>query len=1068
MRLNGFFLLVTLCTLAAPSAARAQVPFDQFCDPSFEDCRTPLLQLIRNEQVAIDVGMWFMEDARFSQEIVNRKNNAGVAVRILMDPRSNAQHPNQPTILNFLAAAGIPMRKRIASGIEHWKIMIFEGQGKLYFGSANFSSDGFIYDMNGGPYVNYVDETIYYTNNESLVRSFMTRFDDAWTNTSAYAWYANATPTLVRRYQTFPVDPELNIPPGEDFINRTVARINAENTQIDVMMYRIDDDRVTTAMINAKNRGVAIRLIVDPDMYRDPTRHTIADDFDRLFAAGIPTKITVHQGINHGKLVMLHGQRMTIWGSSNWTKPSANSQHENNWFTTKEHVFDYFQQFFGRRWNNTSPIGAVETGPFVPKNPDTPVNSSPANLATGTGTTGVRLRWSGGLWGQIYTIYFGTSPDPPVLPPDRFLGPNTASLPTHSVTLPTLTPGTTYYWRIRSTTFAGKFKDGPVWSFTTAGAPPPPPEGAETVVLWTANIPPDGVRGDWTRIVDPTAAGGAALHNPNRTRAKIAPALTGPANYFEASFQAMSGVAYHVWIRMRAESNSTSNDSIHVQFSDALDSLGNPVARIGTSSSFEPVLQDGPNGVAPQGWGWTDNGWDGLGPQIFFAATGTHTIRIQQREDGPIIDQIVLSPREFVVDAPGPHTNDSTILPENAGGEPPPPPPPPPADQTIVLWTSDLTAGQIHNNWLRTADATAAGGAGLRNADLGAAKIAPAMSAPLNYFEASFTAEAGRAYHVWIRARADADSLNNDSLYIQFNDSVTSTGAPTARIGTTGFTEFLLQAGSNGPAPSGWGWTDNGWGTPGADIYFATSGVHTLRVQQREDGITVDQIVISPDTYLTTPPGPRLDDSTILARKGGSAPPAPPSSTQSIVLWPGASASTALAGTWQRIPDSTAAGSYAVWNPNENAGKIAPARATPTNFFEMPFTAAAGTAYHVWIRMRAEGNSTGNDSIHLQFSDSVDSTGAPFARIGTTSSAEAVLQGGPSGPAPRAWGWTENGWETVGPHIYFATSGPKTLRVQQREDGAIIDQIVISPDAYLNASPGQRRDDVVILSEQQP
>jgi hypothetical protein len=79
-----------------------------------------------------------------------------------------------------------------------------------------------------------------------------------------------------------------------------------------------------------------------------------------------------------------------------------------------------------------------------------------------------------------------------------------------------------------------------------------------------------------------------------------------------------------------------------------------------------------------------------------------------------------------------------------------------------------------------------------------------------------------------------------------------------------------------------------------------------------------------------------------------------------------------------------------------------------------------------------------------------------------------VLQGGPNGPAPRGWGWTENGWETVGPHIYFPTSGAKTLRIQQREDGAIIDQIVISPDAYLDGAPGQRRDDEVILTEQQP
>jgi hypothetical protein len=118
--------------------------------------------------------------------------------------------------------------------------------------------------------------------------------------------------------------------------------------------------------------------------------------------------------------------------------------------------------------------------------------------------------------------------------------------------------------------------------------------------------------------------------------------------------------------------------------------------------------------------------------------------------------------------------------------------------------------------------------------------------------------------------------------------------------------------------------------------------------------------------------------------------------------------------------------------------------------------------------MKAEGNSTGNDSVHLQFSDSVDAAGAPVARIGTSSSAEFVLQGGPSGAVPRGWGWTENGWETVGPNLYFEAAGPTTLRIQQREDGATVDQIVISPDAYLASAPGQRRDDTLVLPEQQP
>src|SRR5918996_1281152 len=40
----------------APRATAA----DRLCDASFENCRTPLLNLIQTEQVGIDVAFWFM------------------------------------------------------------------------------------------------------------------------------------------------------------------------------------------------------------------------------------------------------------------------------------------------------------------------------------------------------------------------------------------------------------------------------------------------------------------------------------------------------------------------------------------------------------------------------------------------------------------------------------------------------------------------------------------------------------------------------------------------------------------------------------------------------------------------------------------------------------------------------------------------------------------------------------------------------------------------------------------------------------------------------------------------
>jgi hypothetical protein len=55
--------LVVLMTLASPFGAAAQ---ERLCDPQFEDCRAPIIDLIRNERVGIDVAFWFMEDARYN------------------------------------------------------------------------------------------------------------------------------------------------------------------------------------------------------------------------------------------------------------------------------------------------------------------------------------------------------------------------------------------------------------------------------------------------------------------------------------------------------------------------------------------------------------------------------------------------------------------------------------------------------------------------------------------------------------------------------------------------------------------------------------------------------------------------------------------------------------------------------------------------------------------------------------------------------------------------------------------------------------------------------------------
>jgi PKD repeat protein len=180
----------------------------------------------------------------------------------------------------------------------------------------------------------------------------------------------------------------------------------------------------------------------------------------------------------------------------------------------------------------------------------------------------------------------------------------------------------------------------------------------------------------------------------------------------------------------------------------------------------------------------------------------------------------------------------------------------------VVLYASKapVRAG----TWAVKADSTAAGGFLIENPDLGVPKLLVPLAKPQNFFEIKFPAYAGQPYHLWIRARSLNNSTANDSVYVQFSDSVTQAGSTIDRIGTTSAEAVVLQA-CTGAQEMGWGWSDNGWCGLGKPIYFQNTGTHTLRVQVREDGLSIDQIVLSPQTYLSAAPGAAVKDSTLLA-----------------------------------------------------------------------------------------------------------------------------------------------------------------------------------------------------------
>jgi hypothetical protein len=454
---------------------------ERLCDPSFEDCYTPLIQTVQAETAGIDVALYMIELPGLADAIIARYQ-AGVPVRLTVELRASAKFSGNQLLLDRFKAAGIPMRYKLGDGIVHAKMLLFTGQNKVVFSSSNFG-DGDLKPYE--PYANYVDGVWYFSDDLTVVNSFKTHYDDIWTNTSLYGDYANIASPPSRNYSTYVIDPSLdflpNKNPAEDYGARTIALIDRETRKIDVTMYRVTEPNICAALLRALARGVEVRLLAEPNEYRFDASRTGAEltgpyNVDRLYAAGVQIRMRKHLGLMHQKSLSLYAQGLTIFGSSNWSWQSFNYQEEHNYFTSKPWFFQWFVNQFNRKWNSPT-----EFEPFVPLPPMAPVNLSPANGATVSSS--VLLNWEGGRWAHKYDVYLGPNENNLSLIAADVITGTLGMDGSESYQVSGLANGV-YCWRIVGKTMANQTAVGPVSCFTSSNtAPAPAPVTSTTMQL---------------------------------------------------------------------------------------------------------------------------------------------------------------------------------------------------------------------------------------------------------------------------------------------------------------------------------------------------------------------------------------------------------------------------------------------------------------------------------------------------------------------------------------------------------------------------------------------------------
>lgn len=137
---------------------------------------------------------------------------------------------------------------------------------------------------------------------------------------------------------------EAHFSPGNKCGERIASLFVTARRTVDVCVFTITDDRISDAILDAHNRGVAIRIVTDNDKAED-----IGSDVARLSRQGVPVRVDRTENHMHHKFAIFDQQRI-LTGSYNWTRSAAKYNEENFIISNNQDLLRDFSTAFERLW----------------------------------------------------------------------------------------------------------------------------------------------------------------------------------------------------------------------------------------------------------------------------------------------------------------------------------------------------------------------------------------------------------------------------------------------------------------------------------------------------------------------------------------------------------------------------------------------------------------------------------------------------------------------------------------------------------------------------------------------
>jgi PLD-like domain len=309
-------------------------------------CRE-LLAAIESAQSSIDFAIYGMRAQTHIISALVAAQSRGVVVRGVVDSEnadcSAFGYSDTPTLIGSLAPGSVHCD--IGSGysyIMHNKFFVLDRQ-KVWTGSTNLSDTELGGEYNSDVTVlltSYKLADIYRGEFEEMYGAglFHKRKSDNTQHVLGGAHFTDGT--IVKSYFS---------PTDHAGANAVIPLIDAATTTLDVAMFYFTSQEIADAIVVARSRGVAVRMILDAGGAANAySKHA------RLCAAGIPVKTENWGGKSHSKWAVadagLAGAAAVVFGSMNWTGAGDDDNDENTLYVKNDGLAAPFRAEFERQW----------------------------------------------------------------------------------------------------------------------------------------------------------------------------------------------------------------------------------------------------------------------------------------------------------------------------------------------------------------------------------------------------------------------------------------------------------------------------------------------------------------------------------------------------------------------------------------------------------------------------------------------------------------------------------------------------------------------------------------------